>query len=98
MFLPKDGRGTSSLVRVLAAAPHRLRTSLSCLAVNTHGYSVTVEVELRQNKEHWSLPYSSYYLNCRLRGNFRPSQVALQQRGHPNIQNSWVKVGFQLYS
>ena len=52
-------------MRVLAAAPHRLRTSLSCLAVNTHGYSVTVEVELRQNKEHWSLPYSSYYLNCR---------------------------------
>ena len=65
VFPPKDGRGTSSLVRVLAAAPHRLRTSLSCLAVNTHGYSVTVEVELRQNKEHWSLPYSSYYLNCR---------------------------------
>ena len=79
-------------MRVLGAAPHRLRTRLTCLAVDRHGYTVTVEVDVRQNKEHWSLPFSSYYFNCLLRGNFKPSQVAVQQEGHPNTQNSWIKV------
>ena len=72
----QDGRGTSAIVRVLGAAPHRLRTTLSCVCVDPRGYRITVSVDVRQNKEHWSLPYSSYYFNCMLRGNFKPSQAS----------------------
>ena len=56
----------NSMARILGAAPHRLKTVLSC---------VCVDVDVRQNKEHWALPYSSYFLNCLLILNFRPVQV-----------------------
>ena len=65
----------NSMVRILGAAPHRLKTVLSCVCVDKSGYKIQTKVDVRQNKEHWALPYSSYFFNCLLIGNFRPIQV-----------------------
>ena len=73
----KDGRGFNAMVRILGAAPHRFKTSLSCVCVDKTGYKIHTKVDVRQNKEHWALPYSSYYFNCLLMGTFRPVQVCM---------------------
>ena len=65
----------NAMVRILGAAPHRLKTSLSCVCLDKAGYKIHTKVDVRQNKEHWALPYSSYFFNCLLIGNFRPVQV-----------------------
>ena len=65
----------NSMVRILGAAPHRLKTVLSCVCVDKLGYKIQTKVDVRQNKEHWALPYSSYFFNCLLIGNFRPGLV-----------------------
>ena len=75
ILLPKDGGGMTAMVRILGAAPHRLKTSLHCVCVDKSGYKIQTGVDVRQNKEHWALPYSSYFFNCLLRGTFRPVQV-----------------------
>ena len=64
------------MIRVLGIAPFRLKSSLSCLGEDQHGARVEMRVDLRQNKEHWSLPFASHFFNCRLRGNFRPVKVS----------------------
>ena len=107
MDLFQDGRGFHSIVRVLGAAKHRLKTSLNCAVVDKAGYRNIVEVvslikyfqviylikvDIRQNKEHWNLPYSSYYFNCMLRGTFSPVKVALLQEAAPNNATSWLQV------
>ena len=71
----EDGRGFHSIVRVLGAARHRLKTTLNCACVDRGGYTTTTAVDVRQNKEHWNLPFSSYYFNCIMRSNFRPVKV-----------------------
>ena len=71
----KDDRGFHSLVRILGAAKQRMKTTLSCICIDKNGYRATVDVTLRQNKEHWNLPFSSYYFNCLMRGNFKPDKV-----------------------
>ena len=63
------------MVRILGAAPHRFKTELSCVCVDKSGYKIHTKVNVRQNKEHWALPYSSYFFNCLLIGTFRPVQV-----------------------
>ena len=62
-------------MRVLGAARHRLKTTLNCACVDRGGYTTTTAVDVRQNKEHWNLPFSSYYFNCIMRSNFRPVKV-----------------------
>ena len=71
----EDGRGFHSIVRVLGAARHRLKTTLNCACVDRGGYTTLTAVDVRQNKEHWNLPFSSYYFNCIMRSNFRPVKV-----------------------
>ena len=63
------------MVRILGAAPHHLKTGLSCVCIDKGGYKIHTKVDVRQNKEHWALPYSSYFFNCLLVGTFRPVQV-----------------------
>ena len=71
----QDGRGSNAMVRILGAAPHRFKTMLSCVCVDKSGYKIHARVDVRQNKEHWALPYSSYFFNCLMRGTFHPVQV-----------------------
>ena len=59
----------------MGIARHKIRTKLNCVCVDRKGYRTEVGVDVRQNKEHWNLPYSSYYFNCILRGNFQPVKV-----------------------
>ena len=59
----------------MGIARHKIRTKLNCVCVDRKGYRTEVGGDVRQNKEHWNLPYSSYYFNCILRGNFQPVKV-----------------------
>ena len=59
----------------MGIARHKIRAKLNCVCVDRKGYRTEVGVDVRQNKEHWNLPYSSYYFNCILRGNFQPVKV-----------------------
>ena len=59
----------------MGIARHKIKTKLNCVCVDRKGYRIEVGVDVRQNKEHWNLPYSSYYFNCILRGNFQPVKV-----------------------
>ena len=93
-YFSQDGRGFHSVVRILGAARHRLKTTLNCACEDKRGYRTVVEVDVRQNKEHWNLPYSSYYFNCIMRGNFRPVKVALMQEGKLNSETSGVEVQY----
>ena len=72
---PQDGRGMTKMMRIMGVAPHRFKTILSCVCVDKAGYKIHTGVDVRQNKEHWALPYSSHFFNCLLRGTFRPVQV-----------------------
>ena len=63
-------------MRVLGLAPHKMKTSLVCIGEDKHGARLELRVDLKQNKEHWNLPYSSYFFNCALKGTFLPVQVA----------------------
>ena len=64
------------MVRVLGLAPHKMKASLVCIGEDKHGARLELRVDLKQNKEHWNLPYSSYFFNCALKGTFLPVQVA----------------------
>ena len=75
----------------MGIARHKIRTKLNCVCVDRKGYRTEVGVDVRQNKEHWNLPYSSYYFNCILRGNFQPVKVK-GTAGHTNIINYFVQV------
>ena len=65
----------NSMVIIIGAAPHRLETVLSSVCVDKSGYKIQTKVDVRQNKVHLALSYSSYFFNCLLIGNFRPVQV-----------------------
>ena len=62
-------------MRVLGLAPHKMKAPLICIGEDKHGARLELRVDLKQNKEHWNLPYSSYFFNCALKGNFQPVQV-----------------------
>ena len=53
-----------------------MKTSLVCIGEDKHGARLELRMDLKQNKEHWNLPYSSYFFNCALKGTFLPVQVA----------------------
>ena len=71
---PQDDR-ESRQVRVLGLAPHKIKAPMVCIGEDKHGARVELRLDLKQNKEHWNLPYSSYFFNCALRGTFLPVQV-----------------------
>ena len=62
-------------MRVLGLAAHKIKTPMVCIGEDKHGARVELRLDLKQNKEHWNLPYSSYFFNCALRGTFLPVQV-----------------------
>ena len=85
-------------------APHKVKAPMVCIGEDKHGARVELRLDLKQNKEHWNLPYSSYFFNCALRGTFLPvqvpsstltikSQIAVVETGtFVNGSMAWVKV------
>ena len=52
-----------------------MKASLVCIGEDKHGARLELRMDLKQNKEHWNLPFSSYYFNCIMKSNFRPVKV-----------------------
>ncbi|XP_023349720.1 uncharacterized protein LOC111718378 [Eurytemora carolleeae] len=89
----QDNRVGYPIVRIIGITQFKFKDKLDCIMEDEHGYRLSTEVDLRQNKEHWNLPWSSFFFNCRIEGNFIPKQVRLVLQGE-EIQNgtNWTKV------